>query len=185
MTNYLFCVKNTKHSASGEFLYLWSPLDFVAKERHLVAICLKWNGFPSLKIEKYKMMKHNPNVIKLCITDCVSCTLYRFLLWIFTEMLLVIFTRTYGLTRKEINRVWSILKTAVTGKRWNMDHAVKGRDITFTFRLMSRDTKAMECKKIYLLTPARKIYPSSVLIWVVLRLFSSYQLFSSSQAIQT
>lgn len=87
----------------------------------LVAICLKWNASPSLKTAKSRMMKHNPNIVitwytRLCILYIVQVFTLNF-----TKMLLITFTRTYRLIRKEINRVWSILKTIVTGKRCSMD----------------------------------------------------------------
>lgn len=144
----------------------------------------KTKCFTFIETEKSGMMKHNPNIIitwhyRLCILYIVQIFTLNF-----TKMLLITFTRTYGQTRKEINRVWSILKTIVTGKGCSTDHAVKGGDIKFTFRVMSRGTKAIECRKIYLLTPAGKIYPSSVSIWVALSLFSSHQLFSSTQVVK-
>lgn len=99
-----------------------------------VAICLKWNASPPLKTAKNRTMKRNPNVVitrysRLCILYIVQVFTLNF-----TKMLLITFTTTYRLIRKD-NRVWSILKTIITGKRCSMDHAVKGRDIKFTFRV--------------------------------------------------
>lgn len=130
MTNYLLSVKTQNIVQVGNFSTSDFPWILSQKNdiRHLATVCIKWNASPSLKPEKNRMTKHSPNTI---ITwYCRLC--YSYLVQIFTlnftKRLLISFTRTYGFTRKEISRAWSILKTIITGKSCGTHHAVKGRD---------------------------------------------------------